>query len=1040
MDKTKRLSKRMWIVFILIGLAGQFAWAIENMYLNTYITYLNFTDPSGIGFNYSQLIAITTAVSAVIATLTTLLMGGLTDKIGKRKLFITIGYLVWGVATASFGLCNVNSNYAIIPISMTAFSAAIMVIVIDGIMTFFGSAANDAAFNSYVTTSTSDANRGKVEGVLSVLPLVAMLIIFVGLNGLTTKDAGYRWDLFFYIVGGLVILVGLTSIFLIPKEKDEHKSNEPYVKLMAEGFKPSVIKRNKKLYIILLIYFIYGVACQIYFPYLMVYIEKTCAVANSGGGFLTPFAIVMAVSLLLGSVASVLLGFLSDKFGKNKIIIPAFAILFLGLILLYFVPSTKNDLARTVFCSIAGFIMIFGYVGVPTVINSLVRQYVPKGKEGTFMGVRMIFVVAAPMCIGPFIGDALNHAYGSTYEGEFGVTSIIPSEYGYLVAAAILLLALIPIFYFLRLQKKENTKNEGLLYNDKVKYDVNYSSVPLSQYPRPNFVRNSYLCLNGKWDVKITKEEELPASYDASIIVPYAVESIPSGINHNLEINEYIYYHRVITIDSSFNKGKVFINFDGVDQEATIYINKKKVYNHVSGYEKFKIDVTPYFENNSLDLIVKVNDISDYSYHSRGKQRLHPTGWFYSSSSGIYKPVWLESTPEEYIDSVLFTPNSSLTGVKILVRSSYDRKVDITIENKKYTVQTNKEQELLIENPKLWSPSSPNLYFVTLKMGQDEITSYFGMRKIEIKEGKDGYKHVYLNNKLVILNGLLDQGYFFLGNLTPMKYSDFDEDIKRVKELGYNTLRKHIKIECDLFYYTCDKYGILVIQDFPCGGKPYKFFHVVIPRFFNFMNHENKMTYKKMSREDEAGRKEFERESEHYLEVLHNYPSIVVYTIFNEGWGEFNPSYFYTKLKNIDPSRLYDTASGWYDSENSDFYSIHSYSFPGMKRKDKMGRRPYILTEIGGASLKIDKHFYFNKVYGHGISKTKENLTKRYEKLYRNVVIPQLKNGNLVGSIYTGLTDCETECNGIYTFDRQVLKLDKSFLLEINTEINKLME
>ncbi len=453
MENTK-IDFRTWLVFIIVGLAGQFAWSIENMYLNTYITYLNFTSKTG-GFDYSLMIAITTAASAVVATLTTIFMGGLTDKLGKRKIFIALGYMVWGLSTASFGLLNVTSSSALIPVSMTASSAAIMVIVIDCLMTFFGSTSNDAAFNSYVTKNTSDANRSKVEGVLSILPLVSMLFIFVGLNNLTTESGGYRWDLFFYIIGGLVFLVGLIAFFLIPKEKEEHSTDEKYFSLIIEGFRGKTIAANKLLYLTLTVYFIYGVATQVFFPYLMVYIEKSCSIANTGSGLLTPFAAVMAIALILGSICSVIFGFLSDRFGRNRLIIPAFALLGLGLICMFIIPSIGNDTSRTVFAAVAGFLMICGYVSVPTVINAIVRESIPKGKEGIFMGVRMIFVVALPMCIGPFIGDALNSSFGEIYTGQYGVSDVTPTRWGYLVALGILFVALIPIFFIFRLGKEQ---------------------------------------------------------------------------------------------------------------------------------------------------------------------------------------------------------------------------------------------------------------------------------------------------------------------------------------------------------------------------------------------------------------------------------------------------------------------------------------------------------------------------------------------------------------------------------------------------------
>lgn len=462
MKKTKeKVGLRLWLVFIIIGLAGQFAWSIENMYLNSYIAYLNFTAVAAEKFDYSLIIAITTALSAITATLTTLFMGGLMDKIKRRKIFICIGYIVWGVATASFGLLNIGSSTALIPLQMAAVTAAIMIIVIDCVMTFFGSTANDAAFNSYVTQNTKDSNRAKVEGVLSILPLISMLVIFVGLNGLTTKDGGYRWDLFFYIIGGIVSLVGIVSIFLIPKEDKVAKSNEPYFRLLVEGFKPNTIKTNKKLYLILIAYFIFATATQVFFPYLMIYVEKTCHIANTGSGFLTSFAIVMAVALLGGSLLSVIFGNLADKYGKGKMIIPTLITYGIGIFLMFFGQYIASDVGRTVFMSISTLIMILGFVAVPTILNAFVREYIPKGKEGVFMGVRMIFVVLLPMCIGPFIGDAINGIAGSIYIDDFGVENNIPSNYAYLAALAILALVVIPLIFFFR-----NNKKEGVITNE----------------------------------------------------------------------------------------------------------------------------------------------------------------------------------------------------------------------------------------------------------------------------------------------------------------------------------------------------------------------------------------------------------------------------------------------------------------------------------------------------------------------------------------------------------------------------------------------
>lgn len=452
-----QVGVRMWFVFILVGLAGQFAWSIENMYLNTYITYLNFTSKDG-GFDYNLMIAITTAASAAVATLTTIFIGNLTDRIGKKKLFISIGYIIWGVATASFGLFNVNSSTSFIV--MSSFLAATMVVIIDCVMTFFGSSSNDAAFNAYVTSHVDDAKRGKVEGVLQILSLISMLIIFVGFNNLTTKQGGYRWDLFFYILGGIVSLVGIISLFLIPKEKDEGKKDTTYLGAVLDGFKPKTIVNNKKLYLILTIYFIFACAQQIFFPYLLVYIEKTCEISSASTSFLSPFVIVMAVALIGGSALSVLVGILGDKFSKNKMIIPSLGIMFTGTLIMMFIPFVGDSSLRTFYACFAGLIMITGCIGVPTILNALVREYIPVGKEGSFMGIRMLFVVALPMCIGPFIGSALNNSFGKTYIGDFGVSSPLPSNYSYLVGSLFLLLTCIPLFFYFKEVKNEKRNQQ----------------------------------------------------------------------------------------------------------------------------------------------------------------------------------------------------------------------------------------------------------------------------------------------------------------------------------------------------------------------------------------------------------------------------------------------------------------------------------------------------------------------------------------------------------------------------------------------------
>lgn len=1042
MEKTKKnkIGLRLWLIIILIGLAGQFAWSIENMYLNTYLAYLNFTAPVDQKFDYNLLIAITTALSAITATLTTLLMGGLSDKVRRRKPFISFGYILWGVSTASFGLFNVTGTVELIPISMSAVTAAIMVIVVDCIMTFFGSTGNDAAFNSYITKTISNDNRGKVEGVLGILPLIAMLIIFVGLNGLTTEESGYRWDLFFYIVGVIVFIVGLISFILLPREKKDESEKTPYFSLIIEGFKPSVIKQNKLLYIALLTYFIFNVSVQVYFPYLMIYVEKTCSISNSGGSFLTPFAIVMAIALLIGSVLSVLIGFRADKKGKVKMLLPTLLITALGLLMMFFAPLIENEVARILYTALSGFIMILGYVSFPAVLNALIRSYIPKGKEGIFMGIRMIFVVALPMCIGPFIGSALNNNFGGTYVDQFGVVNATPASLGYIVALAILVLTLIPLYFIVK-NSQNSHKNNGFLIKDlaekqNIELKVNdKDEIPFNEYPRPNMVRDSFINLNGKWELTICKTNN-PSNvvYEGEVIVPFPIESPYSHVNRLVEEDETLIYKKVININ--INKSKKYIlHLDGIDQVYDLFINGIFVNYHESPFTKKSINVTSFLKENN-EIVIKVKDFTDSSYYTRGKQKLNPSMCFYSSSSGIYKNVWIEEVEKDYIKEVKFHIyfDEGKVGVYVKTNNKLNEPVTIYLDNKEFYIQSNKENILKLNNPKIWSYKTPYLYTVDIFFKADHVLSYFGYRKIEVKT-KNGKSAIYLNNKEVILNGLLDQGYYYPNGLTPTCYAQYEEDIKRIKALGYNAIRKHIKVEMDAFYFLCDKLGMLVIQDIPSGGYSYKFFNTAYPRFnIRIFNKARLLDEEKLGRISEASKRLYLNELKETLSELFNYPSIICYTLFNEGWGEFNPDLTYEFAREIDESRIYDTTSGWYINSRRDLYSIHAYIFQTRKRKDKELNRPYILSECGGRGYKVKGHSLYNGFFAHSFSFSSKSLTKSYDKLYKKL-INLIKEGTLKGIIYTELNDCESEYNGIYTFDREVLKVDDNTIKKLNQEI-----
>lgn len=426
----KKISARLWASFILIGLFGQFAWTIENMYFNVFLYNTISTDP--------DYIAAMVSASAISATLTTLLMGALTDKLGKRKIFISLGYILWGISTASFGFITVDNVAHLFP-SLSAVSlAAGMVVAMDCIMTFFGSTANDAAFNAFVTDNTTAENRGKVESVLAILPLISMLVIFGLFDGMTQNG---EWQKFFLIFGIAVTATGFLSLFLVKDSKLE-PSKEKYIKKLVHGFRPSVIKANPMLYIALIAMLVFSVAVQVFFPYLIIYIQNYLKFDN--------YAIILGIVLIVASVISVVFGRVMDKVGKLRFAIPACVVMFVGLIGMFFVRSFYAVI-------IAGIVMMGGYMLVTAALNATVRDYTPADSVGHFQGVRMIFSVLLPMLIGPYIGSAVIKNSGETYI-ELGQVKNVPTPNIFLAAAITLIPVVIPVIILKVKSRKQNVE------------------------------------------------------------------------------------------------------------------------------------------------------------------------------------------------------------------------------------------------------------------------------------------------------------------------------------------------------------------------------------------------------------------------------------------------------------------------------------------------------------------------------------------------------------------------------------------------------
>lgn len=428
-SKTK-ISKRVWSALIIFGLFGQLAWVVENMYFNVFLYNTISDDP--------KYIADMVAASAVTATLTTLLMGAFSDKIGKRKHFIVYGYIIWGVVTASFAFISTSQTEKIFHTANAVSATAIIVIIMDCIMTFFGSTANDAAFNAWVTDVTSVSNRGKTETVLSIMPLLAMLIIFGGLDGLTQQG---NWKAFYLIIGGLVIVGGIVGLFLIKDDENLKPSNQNYLKNIVYGFKISTVKKNKDLYISLTALCVLSIAYQVFMPYLIIYIQGYLGIDN--------YALILGAVLIVSSVVSVLFGKLIDKYGKQKFLIPSLVVLVAGFVLVYF---SRNAWLLAV----TGTIMLGTNLIITSAVNGIIRDETPRDKVGHFQGIKMIFAVLIPMVTGPYIGAYVIKDSNQTYI-DLGVTKQVPTPNIFIAAAIVSVFAIIPIIFMVK-KHKNNSK------------------------------------------------------------------------------------------------------------------------------------------------------------------------------------------------------------------------------------------------------------------------------------------------------------------------------------------------------------------------------------------------------------------------------------------------------------------------------------------------------------------------------------------------------------------------------------------------------
>ena len=555
----------------------------------------------------------------------------------------------------------------------------------------------------------------------------------------------------------------------------------------------------------------------------------------------------------------------------------------------------------------------------------------------------------------------------------------------------------------------------------------------LSEYPRPQFRRGSYLNLNGVWSYAIVKEQECPESFDGEILVPFSPESPLSGVGCQLLPNEYLFYKRSFTLPAGFNCGRVLMHFGAVDQEARVSINGVEVGTHVGGFLPFSLDITDAVKDGENTVLVRVRDVSDTMYYARGKQKLQRGGIFYTAQSGIWQTVWLESVPQDYITHLKLTPMYDDGCIRIETQASGDAETEIEIYDgaQKIASAAGADVTVRLENFKSWSPESPFLYDLKLKHGTDSVDSCFAMRKISLGKNEYGYPCMLLNNEPYFHNGLLDQGYYSDGYLTPPSDEAMIHDIQTAKDLGFNMLRKHIKIEPMRWYYHCDRLGMLVWQDMVNGGEHETFYWTGVTGFLHWkMDDTSQKNYKHAGRLNAAGREMYTRETRETVELLYNVPSIVLWVPFNEGWGQFNAKDAYELVKSLDPTRLIDHASGWHDQGAGDFNSRHIYFTPIYSKLDD---RPFILSEFGGLGIRAPGHMFTKKIFCYKMYKTREKITDAYRRMYENKIIPYIKKG-MAASVYTQLTDVEEEINGMMTYDREEIKLDADTVRRLNAK------
>ena len=557
----------------------------------------------------------------------------------------------------------------------------------------------------------------------------------------------------------------------------------------------------------------------------------------------------------------------------------------------------------------------------------------------------------------------------------------------------------------------------------------------LPEYPRPQLRRSSYLNLNGQWAFSMESPTKAPA-YNETILVPFSPESELSGIGRSKRPGEHLYYRHILSLPQSFIKDRVLLHFGAVDCLCTVYLNGWKAGSHQGGYWPFTLDITELVRPGENILDVEAEDEATRTLdRARGKQSDTPGGIWYTAQSGIWQTVWLESVPAVYITGLTITPCPDEEELLLTIHTNGDAPCTVELEGMEFSAAPESPVHLPLSHIRLWSPEDPYLYEFAVRAGADRIESYFALRSFSLEKDEKGTPRLCLNHKPLFFNGVLDQGYWSDGLYTAPSDEALICDIQTMKALGYNTLRKHIKIEPLRWYYHCDRMGMLVWQDMVSGGGPYR------PGIIQFplvgLPQRKDSAYAAFGRESLHSRQYYQEELQATVELLYNCPCIALWVPFNEGWGQFDALKAVRMLRALDKTRLIDHASGWHDQGGGDVYSRHVYFYPYRFKKDPRGRRACVLTEFGGYTLPVPGHLYTqDKVFSYKKIKTEEAFNRAYARLYEKQILPAKEKG-LCAAIYTQLSDVESEINGLMTYDRRVLKADPELFARLHRQLTE---